>query len=75
MSDFAIEKQIPLPKRHQPSKYPWKQMEVGDSFFVATDTKRKAIQFGAMASDTGKRLGCKFATRQVDGGIRIWRVA
>jgi len=66
---IEIEKGIAIPERNLSSgracKYPWKTMEIGDSFFVS-DTKPNS----GMAS---KIYGRKFVSRTVDGGIRVWR--
>jgi hypothetical protein len=45
-------------------------MEVGDSFFVK-DIKVKTIS--RTCGHHGKRLSRKFASRTVDGGVRVWR--
>ena len=68
---YEIEKGIPLAKivRHgKPSKYPWRTMEVGDSFFTPK------IGNG-LTSAVSKITGRKFSRRTVDGGVRIWRIA
>ena len=78
-----IEKGVPLPKRpggngrttpnRFPSlRYPWKHMEVGDSFLVSGRTTRKV---GSTATWAGGRFGMKFAVRAVEDGVRVWRVA
>lgn len=68
-----IEKGIALPPRGKagrPSVYPWKQMEVGDSFVMATpDGYKRALQ----ASNAHKPL--RFKARRIgDNSFRIWRV-
>lgn len=73
MSEFTIEKGIPVPKQvgaGRRNKYPFDAMEVGDSFFIK-DTKVKTIS--RTCGHHGKRLGRKFASRTVDGGVRVWR--
>lgn len=73
---IAIDKNVPLTKTTrkshggQPSKYPWTQMQVGDSFFVAGKTVKS---FSGNTYSAGKRLGQKYSVRSVDGGIRVWR--
>jgi hypothetical protein len=77
---FALENDVPLPKRTAPggrrgSKYPFAQMEVGQSFRVSDDTKAATIRsavgaFSKRYSDAGK-----FAVRVTDEGIRVWRTA
>lgn len=78
MSEFKIEKGIPLPPRRSThaarDKYGFTRMEVGDSIFFA-DAKPSAIRNVAYtASKDGARMGRKFATRTVEGGVRVWRV-
>jgi hypothetical protein len=57
--------------------YPFKTMEVGESFLVEsspenmTKTQRK---MSALCSMSGKRQGKIFATRRVENGIRIFRI-
>jgi len=72
MNEIKIEKGIPAPKANRGARtlYPWREMEVGDSFLIpfATDGKRRGIYSCA------SRLGIKIATRTVEGGVRIWRI-
>jgi len=73
MSEFTIEKGVPVPKQvgaGRKNKYPFDAMEVGDSFFVK-DIKVKAIS--KTCGSHGKRLSRRFASRTVDGGVRVWR--
>ena len=74
MEEYKIEKNIPLIK----NRYPFNEMEVGDSIKVTGD--RKKIN-SARSSSTlyGKRNNKKFTSRQEhsDPGemsVRIWRV-
>jgi hypothetical protein len=48
-------------------------MVVGDSFFVAYDAGAYVV--GAAASSYGRRHNMRFATRAVEGGTRVWRIA
>ena len=72
---IKVEQNIPLADGKQWSaKYPWKTMEVGQSFYLAggnLDTMRSGC------SSAGKRLNRKFVARRADrdGGIRVWRLA
>lgn len=64
MSDVKIEKGIPLANKWKGrNAYPWDQMEVGDSFFVA-----------GKAKPTYTRADKRFTLRTVDGGVRVWRI-
>ena len=76
MSEFKIEKGVPLPDQSsrggRRGKYPWAELEVGDSFFVPGKTAR---QLGG--ANTGGRRAFpdrRFVSRTVEGGTRIWRV-
>ena len=79
MSEYKIEKGIPLAPKTQlrRSRYPFSQMEVGDSFFVPVEAD---VELGLLhhrvhscASYMGKRLGRKFTTRSNETGVRVWR--
>jgi hypothetical protein len=68
---YLVEKGLPVPGPTMPCKYPWDQMEVGDSFFVEGGS---VTTLGASAYSAAKRLGWKFTTRTVPGGARSWRI-
>lgn len=80
MDEFKIESGIPLPDqwgRGRPCKYPFPDMEVGDSFFCEW-SHSKTVQFNVYtaAQEYARRhRPMKFSGRIVEGGIRIWRVA
>lgn len=75
---FVLETGIEIPKRTVPgrrtgSKYPFAQMEVGQSFLMSADVKAQTIRsaigaFSKRYSDAGK-----FAVRNTDQGLRVWR--
>lgn len=85
--ELAITSGIPIPPiRRERSKYPFRHMQVGDSFFVPA--KLKNLQYTQhLVASAGQQFpkknpGCetwKFATRQTeqDGmpGVRVWRTA
>lgn len=74
MSEFTIEKGIPVPKMTgagRKTKYPFESMQVGDSFFVKDGTVKTLSR---SCGTYGKRLERKFASRTVEGGARVWRV-
>ncbi len=54
------------------SKYPFKDMKVGDSFLVPEGTSRGAIQSAAYYA--GNTLSAKFVVRVTPEGLRCWRV-
>ena len=67
---MEIEKGVPIPENSGNKKYPWKELEVGDSFF----TSESAQTVAGSASHASKRTNRKFICRSVDGGTRVWRV-
>jgi len=65
--EIKIEKGVPIPTRRSNSRYPWREMQIGDSFVVASSAQ--AVHSSASYAHI------KITTRAVDGGIRVWRVA
>ena len=84
MSEFEIEKGLGIPPKIRPSKYPWENMELGDSFFVPKDGRsRKALVtnlcscakgFARRAGD-GIDFSVRFVIEKKRGeGVRVWRI-
>lgn len=78
MSNFEIEKSVPLPpppmRGRKSAKYPLADMGVGDSFLVPTmkpEEKRQSLY--QLVSLKGRSMGRRFVVRVVDGGVRVWR--
>lgn len=72
---IQIEKNIPIPenaRRGRPS-YPWADMDIGDSFFVPSVTKKSAKSTCRHASLRHEPM--KFICHDVEGGVRAWRIA
>ena len=76
-SDFKIQKNVPIPPRaggRSGSKYPFRQMEVGDSVFVEGKVSKVA---SAIQSTSKINKGWKFESRKADengaSGVRVWR--
>ena len=71
-TQIKIEKGVPIEPSHRAKTvYPWRDMEVGDSFFTE---RAQSVVTNARTNAT-RKTGFKFATRKVDGGTRVWRVA
>lgn len=71
-----IEKNIPLPEdagRGRAAKYPWRLMEIGDSFLFPSGMELQPARNISCAA--AKRLGRQFVVRKTDGGLRCWRFA
>ena len=75
---YKIEADIPIPVAVKKGgagrkpKYPFAELQVGESFLVPGKTTDK---FGATVTLARKRTGRNFTTRNVEGGVRIWRTA
>jgi hypothetical protein len=72
MTAYKIEKNIPLPTDKPKGKWPFGEMEIGDSFFVGD---RKPSSLGAMASQYGMRHKKKFSVLKDGEGYRVFRIA
>lgn len=83
-TDIKIEKGVPLVPRRATDgrgpRYPWADLTVGDSFLSPTPEgcslqrlQRRISNLCAYQARTNP--GRKFVTRQVEGGVRVWRVA
>jgi len=73
---IVIEKGVPLPalrRAGRKSKYPFAEMEPGDSFFVK-DVKASSLHTSALCFAKRHQPAWKFVTRKVEGGTHIWRV-
>jgi hypothetical protein len=62
-----IDSNVPMP-----SKFPFAQMQVGDSFLIPADVKRTAVNVAAMRY--GKKHRVKFTVRGTTEGYRCWRI-
>ncbi len=72
MSDpnVKIEKNVPMLDAR--GGYPFKEMEIGDSFFVEGVKSR---YFAGRAYQAGRRNDMKFSVRNSLSGCRCWRIA
>lgn len=74
---MQIDKNIPYPAKTQVGKggrkYPFNEMEVGDSFFVPLVGGESIAKIRAAASGYGNYNKKQFTTLTVDGGCRVWR--
>lgn len=65
---MKVEKNIPVPR-----KYPFADMQVGDSFAVPPSVKRSAVTIAAKRY--AHEHGMKFTVRQMpDKSLRCWRL-
>lgn len=71
VSDVAVP---PDQKRRDPSIWPHAGMEIGQSFWIATEDRVYGTVLNANAR-YAKRLGWRFTARKENGGVRVWRIA
>lgn len=75
---MQIEKNIPLPPRAydkagRNARYPFPDMEIGDSFILKLSAKRSVIS--CLMIYHSRKRGTKYASRRLPEGLRVWRVA
>lgn len=72
---YKIDKNVPLPKSKSgpERKYPFAEMEIGDSFLVEAKNRHLAQRSSYMYNKNHqpKRIMCR---TQPDGSLRVWRV-
>lgn len=72
---YTVDKKVPIPKRFGGKgaavKYPWHELEVGDSFLVE-GTEQRSVS--SSAASFGSRNKMKFATRKEGNKTRVWRI-
>jgi hypothetical protein len=77
---MKIDKGIPIPRQPVPHRlrYPWPEMEPGDSFFIATAEPRKTCNaVGASGFFWCRRNAPdrRISVRTVEGGVRAWMLS
>lgn len=82
MSEYKVDKNVPLPenrgRRWGTSVYPFRDMEVGDSFFVPASVE-ETVKVGKRIASAGtnralRKDGIYFTVRKVEGGASDWSV-
>lgn len=75
-----IQKGVKIPVVHSKFKYPWDEMEVNDSVFIAAEEGDSLFKLkrvvGPSASYYGNVTGKKFKTMLMreENGVRVWRI-
>ena len=67
---MKIETDVPVPVSTRSRKYPFLDMQVGESIWFDEQVNGRAYR---SALSTGTRHNLKFVARKEDSGIRIWR--
>jgi hypothetical protein len=76
---YEINKGIEIPEMITKSKYPLREMEVGDSFLIPKEDfngkEARKIACSVMGCARQKRMKeRKFSSRCLEEGVRIWRI-
>ena len=72
MAIITIDKNVPIPEKMR-SKYPWEQMEVGDSFEFLPKLAKHSV-YAVTRTACLRFPGKRFETRRVGRQYRCWRV-
>ena len=67
---IQVEKDVPLPAPKKRNSYPYKSMDIGESFFVPDVKMQTIYNYNYRAS---KSLNMRFIARREGEGVRIWR--
>lgn len=70
MTEITIEKGIPIPPKSRRSKYPWEQMEIGDSFQVEG---QKSVGFPKAFLEKGWEFERRTYQENGTDFVRVWR--
>lgn len=78
-TSIKIDKNIPIPPADRrglatsrTTKYPFRKMQIGESFLFPKGTKVSNAR--SAAQQTARRSNMKFSVRQIEEGIRCWRI-
>lgn len=78
MDMVTVEKNVDMPvTRITANKYPYNEMEIGDSFLVKSERASMINSMCGINKKKGIELGMKFIAKQVlvEGGVRVWRIS
>ena len=67
--EMKIEKGIPIPVKRK--KYPFAEMEVGDSFFIEKKQSTVSVACSWFVREVKPEWG--FTCRKENNGVRVWR--
>jgi len=75
-----IEKNVPFPEVHSKFKFPWNEMEVGDSVLIKTGKTETVDILKRKVKGSARYYGVKSGKRfrslisREENGVRVWRV-
>jgi hypothetical protein len=68
---FTLERGLDIPERKTGPKYPYDQLELGDSFYLEGGDLSKLCNANYRE---WRRTGKKYTARKVENGVRVWRI-
>ena len=68
---FKLERGLDIPDRKTGPKYPYEQLELGDSFYLEGGDLSKLCNANYRE---WRRTGKKYTARKVENGVRVWRI-
>jgi hypothetical protein len=75
-----VEKKVKIPEVHSKFRYPWSDVEVGDSVLIQAEEGEKLFNLkrkvGPSETYYGQKTGKKFKTLldHDSNGVRVWRI-
>ena len=75
-----VEKNVPFPEVHTKFKFPWAEMEVGDSVLIKTGKKETVDMLKRKVKGSARYYGVKSGKKfrslinREEDGVRVWRV-
>jgi hypothetical protein len=72
---MKIEKNVNPPNQVGRKKYPFGEMEVGDSIFIASESSGGRSNPAFAARCFRREKGWRFTARKENDGVRIWRIS
>jgi hypothetical protein len=74
---IKVDKQKPIPEKKggPPSKYPFKELKVGDSFLIPDKSKKNGIYSSLANFNKGRKKPIKITIRIEGNALRVWRIA
>lgn len=75
---LPVDKNIPIPESYKtrPDKFPFAQLQIGDSFFIENVSKRFSIYANLRHFNerNQKSNQIRVVQRREGNGVRIWRI-
>lgn len=71
---YKIEKNVPTPRTVTKTRYPFAEMEIGDSFLIKTAEENDKVRNAAMMYRIRNSPKFIVTIQRVENGWRLWRI-